>query len=233
MFLILIPVLTMRLFSDEARQKTDQLLYTSPLTVAQIVLGKFFAAFALFVLSLTVTMVFPLILSRYGSVPVAETVGAFAGFIMLGACFVAVGLFISSLTESQIVAAVASFGALFTFFIIDAVAVGIPKDRTTSFIFLALIAGGIAYVIYDATKSYLIGIITGVVEAGILIAVFFLNPLLFDGTAFHVLTWFSVFTRFSRFGEGIFDLASIVYYATFTGAFVFLTVNVIEKRRWR
>jgi len=232
LFLILIPVLTMRLFAEETRQKTDQLLYTSPLTISQIVVGKFIAAMLLFLIGMGITTIFPLILSMYGLIPTAETIGAFTGYILLGACYIAVGIFVSSLTENQIIAAVATFAVLFLFIVMDALAASMPVSRSSSAIFLALVAGGISFMLYRSTKSKLVAIILFVLFAAGGVTAFLLNNLLFDGIITKVMNWFSLLKRFNNFMSGVLSISDIVYYVTFAFAFVFLTVNTIEKRRW-
>lgn len=233
MFLILIPTLTMRLFAEEARQKTDQLLYTSPLTVNQIVIGKFLSAFTLLLIGMGITLLFPLMISRFGTLPTPQIAGAYLGYLLLGACFIAVGIFISSLTENQIIAAVATFAVLFIFFIIDGVANSMPTDRTTSFVFLALLILLFSYILYDSTKSIAAGAITVVICAAASVVAFLVNNLIFDGLIVKVLRWFSLLTRFSNFNNGVLNLTDITYYITFSIAFVYLTINTIEKRRWK
>ena len=233
LFLILIPTLTMRLFAEETRQKTDQLIFTSPISVGQIVIGKFLAAFSLFVLGLLITCIFPMIITRFGELPFAATAGAYVGYLLLGTCFIAAGLLISALTENQVIAAVGTFAMLFIFYILNSLAQAMPADPLSSLVFVAILILALAFVVYDSTKNiYAAGIVAvvGFVVIGVLFAI---NNLLFDNLIYKVLVWFSVLSRFSNFNAGIFDLTDIVYYITFTLAFIYLTINVIEKRRWR
>ncbi len=232
-FLILIPTLTMRLFAEEAKQKTDQLLFTSPLTINQIVIGKYLAALSLFLIGMLITAIFPLVLTRYGDVPIPQIMGAFTGYILLGASFIAVGIFISVLTDNQIVAAVATFVAIFLFYVMSNLAASLPADRTSSIAFLVIIIIGFAFVVYDATKSIAAGIVVGVGCLILLAVAYFINNLWFDGVMYRVLNWFSLMDRFQNFDKGILNLADITYYITFSSAFIYLTINVIEKRRWR
>ncbi|GHV42572.1 hypothetical protein FACS189490_11820 [Clostridia bacterium] len=230
--LLLIPLLTMRLFSEEARQKTDQLLYTSPLTTAKIVLGKFLAAYALFAGSLLITVIFPFIISRYGNLPLAETVVSFAGYFLLGACYIAVGLFISSLTESQVAAAIISIITLFGFMLIDMVSSAAPTGRVSSVVFIVIAIIAFAFLINSSVKSILISVITGLFLAVCAAAAFLFKPALFDGVIYKVLKWISIDSRLYNFNDGILNVSDIVYFVTFAALFVFFTVNVIEKRRW-
>ena len=109
MFLILVPVLTMRLFAEESRQKTDQLLYSVPIKVTSIVAGKFLAAVCLYFIALVITFVFPIVLSSFGNVDWGMTLTGYLGYFLMGMCLISVGLFISVLTDNQIVAAVSFY----------------------------------------------------------------------------------------------------------------------------
>ena len=113
LLLITVPLLTMRMMSEERRQKTDQLILTSPVSVGKVVLGKYLAAATIFTISTLVIAVYPLILSRFGTVSFGESYTALLAYYLYGLSCIAIGLFISSVTESQVIAAVLSFGALF------------------------------------------------------------------------------------------------------------------------
>jgi len=118
--LIMIPLITMRLFAEEKKLKTDELLLTSPISVGAIVTGKYLASLAFFVLILVLTGIYPWILFHYGSPSpeLGSILSGYLGLFFLGASFIAVGLFSSSLTENQIVAAVICFVSLLLFFVI-------------------------------------------------------------------------------------------------------------------
>lgn len=232
-FLVLIPILTMQLFSEEVKHRTDQLLFTSPITIPQIVLGKYIGAFCLFIIGMAVTLVFPVILSFYGSVSFAETLGTYLGFILLGACFIAVGMFVSCLTNNTIVAGVGSFAVLFFFYIMDAIASSMPTDRLSSAVFLSLLAIGVSFIIYDATKNIFAGLIFIALAAVAGIILYFTVPMFYDAVIFQVVSWFSVFRRFVPFAMGVLSVSDVVYYLVFAFAFIYLTINTLEKRRWK
>ncbi len=113
LMMFLIPMLTMRSFAEENRQRTDVLLYTSPVSRGAIVLGKFFAAETVFLAGMAVTLVFPLVLAAGGSFQPWVTLGNYLGLILLMSVFIAAGLFVSALTENQIVAAILSYVLIF------------------------------------------------------------------------------------------------------------------------
>ncbi len=201
-FIVLIPLLTMRLFSEEKKMRTEQLLLTAPVSITSMVLGKFFAAFTLFLGTVLASCInfFPLYMLGYDQraanetsikfigVNTAQIVGSLVGIILIGAAFIAVGMFVSSLTENQLSAAVITIAVLVSMLVIN----------------LITSAGEDA----DGTR---------------LISEYFVRS---------VLDWFSVFSRFSGFGAGVLQIADLLYYVSFAFIFVYLTVRVYERRRW-
>ncbi|MDD6279512.1 MAG: ABC transporter permease subunit [Ruminococcus sp.] len=177
--LFLIPVLTMRLLSEEKKNKTDQGLLTAPVSLWSIVLGKYFAALTLFVIAESLIFVYALILSYFGSVVWASLLGNYFAMLFLGAAFIAVGVFVSSLTENQMAAAVISFLALLVLYLFDMIG-----------------------------NSVDIEIVKKLVES------------------------LSFYSRYIEFTMGLFNLSSIIFFISAAFLFNFLTVRVLEKRRW-
>ena len=233
LFLVLIPTLTMRLFSEETRQRTDQLLFTSPLKVSDVVLGKFAAAIALYALSLLLVMVFPYILSFHTEVDVRELFTVMLGFFLLGASFISVGLFVSSLTDNQIISAVATFAAILLFFFMSAFAHSMPVSRVWSGVFIGGVIFSIGFYIYISAKNIWASVAFSAVAGAVAVAVRFINPNVYDGLIYRVLAWLNVMWRFVSFANGVLRLSDLTYYLTFIGVFLFLTVHVIERRRWK
>jgi|LSQX01.2.fsa_nt_gb ABC-2 type transport system permease protein len=178
-FIFLVPILTMRLMSEERKNKTDQLLLTSPVSLTSIVIGKYLSAVFVFLVALLITIVYPVILYIYGSPSFGEILGSYIGFFLMGSAFISLGLFVSSLTENQIISAVASFGVLIMLWVIDW--------------------------------------ITTFIQSKMLI---------------NIIEWISIFARYEDFSMGILSLSPIVYYLSFSTIFIFLTIRVMEKRRW-
>ena len=232
-FFILIPALTMRIFSEETRQKTDQLLFTSPLSVFQIVLGKFFAAFSLFLVASGITIVMPLMLSRYGEMPVSQIVGTYVGFLLLAACCIAVGVFISVLTDNQIIAAVITIVTLFFMYMMDTVALLMPTSNLSSLVFVILVVVAVIGLWFAATRNIIATVIVAVLAIGVALGLYLFNGSVYEGIIVRSLLWLSLFDRFGNFTIGRIDTADIVYYVSFCVMFVYFTINVIEKRRWR
>jgi ABC-2 type transport system permease protein len=231
-FLILIPVVTMRLFSQETRERTDQLLYTAPVGVAQIVLAKFFAAVSLFLIGMTLISIFPIVLFYAEALPVAETIGVYVGFVFLISCLISIGVFVSSMTQSQISAAIATFGSLFLVFMADSLADLAPKDSFSAMMTLLFAALIVAFLVYLNLKSYFISGILLLVSCAGIYAAYYYNKNGFENLPMRIISWFSLVSRFQNFAGGIFNASDMIYYISFSAMFLFLTVHHIEKRRW-
>lgn len=178
-FILIVPILTMRLISDDRRNKTDQLLITSPLSIPNIVIGKFLAACTVFLITLLITLIYVFIMSIFGTPALGQAFVSYLGFFLMGCCFIAVGTLMSALTENQITAAITTFGTILSFFLMDTLSA-------------------------DIKIKWL-------------------------GT---IMNWLSIYTRFSPFASGLLSIDNTVYLLTFMFIFLFLTVRVIEKRRW-
>lgn len=176
--LFIVPLLTMRSFAEDKKTGTEVLLLTSPVRLYQVVLGKFLAATAVFLVMTVVSLVFPLVLLIYGKPDGATLFSAYLGFVLLGMVFISVGIFASSLTENQIVAAIISFVSLFVI---------------TSFSYIGRYVGG------------------------------------FLGT---LLDKLSIMHKYYEFYYGIIDITSIIFMLSFAAVFIFLTVRILERRRW-
>ena len=126
--IVLIPLITMRSFSEEKKSRSEQLLLTSPVSVSSIVFGKFFSALCVFLLTLAVTIVYVVAVLLWSSPSIVNMINSYLGFILLGAAFISLGLFVSSLTENQLIAAVVSIGLLLFLWMIDLLAPSITND---------------------------------------------------------------------------------------------------------
>lgn len=231
-FLLAVPVLTMRLMTDELRQRTDQLLLTSPVKITEIVLGKYFAAVVVFLITILITVIYAVVMSFHGEIDGWESFGSYIGFILLGCSFIAIGLFISATTENQVVAAIVTFCALLVSWIMDFIQQGVPSDPTAGFVFLAAAIVGICVWIYLATKNLVIPIALCVLGAAAALIVFLVAKEQYVGFIGKVLEWLSLVKRYDSFPRGLLRLDSVVYYISVSAFFVFLTVRLIEKKRW-
>lgn len=238
--LLLVPVLTMRIVAEENRQKTDQLLYTSPVSITKIVLGKYLALLTLFGISMIVVCLYPLILSGLvksvatgtESVDFAIAYGSILGFFLLGSAYIAIGMFISSLSESQVIAAVASGIIMIFTYLMTSLASLLPSDHTFVFGFFIVLVAVLAFVLNLWIHNGWVSAIVGIVAEVALAAAFIFNQESFDGLLGNVLGSISIVDRYNNFMLGIFDVSALIYYISVSFLFVFITIQRIRKQRW-
>lgn len=231
-FLVLIPILTMRIFAEENKQKTDQLILTAPVSVNSIVLGKYLALVTIFAIPAVIIALYPLIMSQFGSIDFASSYVAFLGFVLLQCAQIAIGLFLSSVTESQILAAVMTFGALFLSYMMSAISSLVPSTATMSFWIYVFVILLIAYLIYSLLKNKIMALVFGIAAEAALIITYIFNASILEGSIANILSIFDMSSRFSNLTENILDINSIVYFLAVIIFFLYLTTQSIQKRRW-
>ncbi len=230
--LLIIPVLTMRSFAEERKSKTDQLLLTSPVSVTQIVIGKYFAMLSILGFCMLIACLAPIIIHFYGGGSIGADYAAIFGFFLLGAAYIAIGMFLSALTESQIIAAVGTFCILLVLQLIDGIASILPTSSAGSYLCFFILFIAAAVFVYLMTKNTLISFGFGVVCEVILTIVFFARKSVFGGVFADFISSLSLISRFDNILNQTFDLSTFVYYLSIAAVFCFLTVQVIQKRRW-
>jgi ABC-2 type transport system permease protein len=231
-FLIAIPILTMRVLSEERKQKTDQLLLTSPVSVSQIVCGKFFALMTVYAIPMLIICLYPLILRSFGTISYAQNYTAILGFFLLGVTNIAIGMFLSSLTESQIVAAVLTFVVMFVCYIMTGIESLFTDTAKTSFIVILFLVLAFAILLWIMTKNEVIAIGTGLVLEIATVVVYFVKSSLYEGLVTKILEMFNIDGHFQSFIDGTFDLTAVFYFISVAFVFVFLTIQSMNKRRW-
>ena len=231
-FLIIVPILTMRVIAEERRQKTDQLLYSLPLTMTQVALGKYLAMLVIFLIPVAVIGVYPLVLTAFGAVYLPAAYGALTGFFFLGASLIAIGMFISSLTDNQAVAAGLCFVVMLLNYFISSLASYVPSTAFASFLCVAVCILVLGLIFRLLTRSGFAALVLTIVLEGGLVAAYTFRSADFQGLFPNLMEQLSLFDRFYEFVNGTFDLTAIVYYLTVIAVFVFLTVQSLEKRRW-
>ena len=231
-FLLLIPILTMRSLAEERRQKTDQLLFSLPLRSSSVVLGKYFAMVTVLAIPVAVFCVYPQVLSLYGEVHFASAYATILAFFLMGCALISIGLFVSSVTENQLVAAILSFSVMLLAFLMTALSSFLSTSAYTSMLAFLVVIGAAAVVVYGMTRSILLPVLLFLVLGSIPVAVFLTAPTALEGAFQQVMRFLSVFDRMANFTGGILDVEAIVYYLSVSFLFVFLTVQSLEKRRW-
>lgn len=232
-FVLAVPLLTMKCLSDERRSKTDQLLLTAPVSTTSVILGKYFAMMTVFALPLFISCLCPMIICWSGNGSFLIDYSAIFAYLCLGFLFVAIGMFISSLTESQIIAAVATMGILLVLYMWNDLISFIPGTSIASLIGFFVVLAIISAALYYAVHSRLVALIfAGVGTAAIVIA-YIVNSNAFAGLLPKILDSFSISSTIMNFSTYyVFDVRGILMYLSVAALFVFLTVQSIGKRRW-
>lgn len=178
--MMIIPIITMKSMSDDKRFKTDQALLTAPVGLMPLVLGKFLAAFAVYAIAICASSLIPcLVITFIGAPSWGIIIGNLLGSLFYGAAMIAIGIFISSLTQSQVIAAIGTFGVAMFLLVCDQIATMLKSGFISS-----------------------------------------------------VVSWVSFNNRYTPFTKGMFDIASLVYFLSVAGVFVFLTARKLESKRW-
>lgn len=228
-FIILIPILTMKVMAEEKKQKTEQLLYTAPVSVEKIILGKYFALLTLFLGAAAVTLLYPLILRQFGTVNFGMAYGAVLGFSLMGAAYIAIGVFISSLTESQMIAAVVSFLCFLLTNLMPGIAGLLPTDNITCLLVLAIGVVLTAWSLYFMTRSFKLPVIFAAASAGAITGIYFIKPEWFTGLLGKICNSAAVMSRFDNFTMGILDIPAVFYFISIAALFLFLTIIFIKS----
>ena len=232
-FMVIIPVLTMRSMAEERRSKTDQLLLTAPVSVAGVVLGKYLAMLTVFALPTAIACLCPLIIALNGSSFLLADYGTIFAFFLLGAVEIAVGLLISALTESQLIAAVGTFGILLVLYLWEGLVSFLPSDAAGSLLGLLAILVLVCMLLHALSNNWKVTAGVLIVGVAAVIGFYIKDSSAFAGLLPDVLGRFSLIGAFDAFAsDHVFDLRGVLLYLSLSALLVFLTVQVVQRRRW-
>ena len=230
--LFLLPAISMRSFAEERKNKTDQLLLTSPVSIPAIVAGKFLAELAVFALPLAAAVVMPLLLQVFGTVSLVAAYSALLGYLLLGGACLAVGTWISALTENQILAYLATFGALLVAYLMNGIQTMFTTGNLLAFIVFMIVLLVASVMVGVICKRLAAGAVVFCAGAVVLFVLFQLRPAWLL-TAFNaVLSALALFEPFKDIVGWMFSIPAIVYYLSVMGLFLFLTGQALARRRW-
>ena len=231
-FVVIVPVLTMRTLSEERKQKTDQLLYALPISTTQVILGKYAALLLVFLIPLCFVALYPLLFAQFGEVYLPTAYGSLFAFFLLGAALIAVGVFLSSLTDNQGLAAGLGIGALLLNYYSVSLSEYVSSTAVGSLVTFAVLIVCLGLIIRALTRNDMLSIAVGLVLLAALIGVYALDGTALEGLLPDIMKTLSLFSRFSVFVNGVFDLTGVVYFLSVTVFFLFLAVQSMEKRRY-
>ena len=231
-FVGIVPILTMRVIAEERKQKTDQLLYSLPISTTQIILGKYLALLAVYLIPLALISVYPLIFSQYGEVYLLTSYGSLLAFFVMGAALIAVGVFISSLTENQGFAAGIGIAVILLNYFSVSLAEYVSATALGSALSLFVLAGLFGVLIRNLTRNENLGYGIGLALMAIVTVTFLVDDSKFEGLLPSIMKKLSLFDRLDTFVNGVFDLTALTYFLSVIVFFLFLSVQSLEKRRY-
>ena len=200
MYVLLVPILTMRIVAEENRQKTDQLLYTAPVSLTKIIVGKYFAVLTLFSCAFIPICIYPLIIHMYGTdVRLAPAYSSIIGFYLLGAATIAIGLFISSLTESQVIASVVSFITLLLTFLLSNITGMLPTEAISQCVMIAVLWLVICLVFYHMMNNVTVLVMMAVIGEAAIWIIYAVKSSLYESLLTNILNTLALSTRFDDF----------------------------------
>ena len=231
-FLIAVPILTMRVLAEERKQKTDQLLLTSPVSVSGIVMGKYLALVTIYAIPVVILATYPLIMSKFGTVEFGSAYTALLGFFLLGSANIAIGVFFSAITESQVIAAVLTCVFLFAFYMMNGISSFFSQTAMSTAVTFGLLIIALSLMIYSMIKNVVISGAICVVGEIALVVIYLVKSSVFEGGIQKVLEVFNLSSHFENFTNSIFDVTGVLYFLSVIAICIFLTMQTILKRRW-
>lgn len=229
---VIVPILTMRVLAEERRQKTDQLLYSLPITTVEIILGKYLAMLVLFLIPMAVISLYPLIFSQFGDVYLPTSYGSILAFFIMGSALIALGMFISSLTDNQGLAAGIGIAVILFNYYSVSLSEQVSSTAIGSVIATLVLILILGAVIRFLTKNENLAFWCCIALIVVVIALFYLDSSAFEGLLPSLMAKLSLFDRFTVIVNGVFDMTAIIYYLSVIVFFLFLSVQSLEKRRY-
>ena len=231
-FVVIVPILTMRVIAEEHKQKTDQLLYALPITTTQVILGKYLALLVVYLIPLALISLYPLLFAQFGEVYLPTSYGSILAFFVLGAALIALGVFISSLMDNQGFAAGIGIAAILLNYYSVSLSEYISSTAFGSLAALCVLVVLLAMLVKYLTKNETLAYFGAGGLLVLIMGFYMYDPTKFEGLLPQVMADLSLFERFYVFVNGVFDMTAIVYYLTVIIFFLFLAVQSLEKRRY-
>ena len=232
-FIVGIPLITMRSFSEERKNKTDQLLLTAPVSLGKVVMGKYLAMATVIAIPNVIFCLYPLIIKSQGTAYLEVDYISIVVFFLLGCVYAAIGMFLSSLTESQIIAFISTFGILLVLYLWDGLLSMLPSSAAGGLAGVLILLTIAVFYIWRMTENIVLAGAVEIAGAAVSIVLYFVKQSLYENLLTDVLgklALANVFTDISN--NSIVDVTGIVLYLSVIAVFVFLTVQAIQKRRW-
>lgn len=231
--LIAIPVLTMKSFSEDRKSRTDQLLLTAPVSLGQIVMGKYLAMVTVYLIPNLVFCLYPLVIKLQGNAYLLTDYCGILVFFLMGCVYISIGMFLSSLTESQIIAAISSFGVLLILYLWDGILGFLPSSALLNLVILLVLLTLVSVLVWHITGNPVMAGILEVVFLAAGIIVYAVNSSVYESLLSDVLGRLDLTAPLTDVvSSSLLDTGSIILYLSVIGLFIFLTMQSMQKRRW-
>ena len=232
-FIVGIPLITMRSFAEERKNKTDQLLLTAPVSLTKIVLGKYLAMISVVAIPNLIFCLFPLLIKMNGTAYLKTDYISIGVFFLLGCVYVAIGMFMSALTESQMIAFITTFGLLLILYLWNGIIGFFPSSAIGSLIGLIVVFTIIIAYVYHMTENWMLSAVLEVLGIVASVATYIVKSSLFENLLTKILGKLALADVFTDITNNhIVDITGIVLYLSVIAIFIVLTIQAIQKRRW-
>ncbi len=232
-FIVGIPLITMRSFAEERKNKTDQLLLTAPVSLTKIVLGKYLAMISVVAIPNLIFCLFPLLIKMNGTAYLKTDYISIGVFFLLGCVYVAIGMFMSALTESQMIAFITTFGLLLILYLWNGIIGFLPSSAIGSLIGLIIILTIIVAYVYHMTENWMLSAVLEVIGIVASVVTYIVKSSLFENLLTKILGKLALADVFTDITNNhIVDITGIVLYLSVIAIFIVLTIQAIQKRRW-
>ena len=232
-FIVGIPLITMRSFAEERKNKTDQLLLTAPVSLTKVVLGKYLAMISVVAIPNLIFCLFPLLIKMNGTAYLKTDYISIGVFFLLGCVYVAIGMFMSALTESQMIAFITTFGLLLILYLWNGIIGFLPSSAIGSLIGLIVVFTIIIAYVYHMTENWMLSAVLEVLGIVASVATYIVKSSLFENLLTKILGKLALADVFTDITNNhIVDITGIVLYLSVIAIFIVLTIQAIQKRRW-
>lgn len=231
--IIAVPILTMRSFAEDRKNKTDQLLLTSPVNLSAVVMGKYLSMVTIFLVPVILFCLFPLIIKSQGTAYLKVDYFSILLFFLLGCVYIAIGMFLSALTESQIIAVISTFGVLLLVYLWDSLTSFMPSAAMGNAAAVAVLWIIAAILVFQITKNWILATALGGVGIVALVITYVMKSSVFENLLADSMGRLSLIAVFTDAADNhLLDVSGIILYLSLIGLFIFLTMQSIQKRRW-
>ena len=231
-FLIVVPILSMRVFAEEKKQRTDQLWMTAPVKLPEVVLGKYLAMVTVYAIPCAVVCIYPLVMLKFGDESLKWDYCCIFGFFLIGAAYLAIGMFISSCTESAIISAILSLLFVLMTQLMSNIFNFISSTTFSSLVFLVVLAAIVGLLVYYMTKNFYVSLGVFGALAVICIIAYKVKSSWFDGRSESIMRIFDFNTHLSDITNGSLSISNLLFFISYIVIGISLTVQSIQKRRW-